>query len=193
MPSADQQKRSLRKRIGKTVAALTADEKREKSRVICEKTASLPEAADAANFMLYYPLPDEVDTRPLMERLFSAGRRVFLPVTEPGSEIMVVEIREEDLHSLVEGHLGIPVPKEGKRSEPSVIDFVIVPGRAFDRRCNRLGRGGGYYDKFLASLKPGVPKVAIAFACQIVDEVPVGAHDTPVNAVVSEDEVIRAR
>jgi len=67
----------------------------------------------------------------------------------------------------------------------------VIPGLAFDRRGNRLGHGFGYYDRFLGGLPPGVPRVGLACACQLVTEVPVDAWDVPVHALVTEEGVIR--
>jgi 5-formyltetrahydrofolate cyclo-ligase len=72
------------------------------------------------------------------------------------------------------------------------VDVVIVPGVAFDRRGGRVGYGGGFYDR-LFSRAPAVPTVAVAFAVQLVDEVPEGRSDRRVDAIVTEDEVIRPR
>jgi 5-formyltetrahydrofolate cyclo-ligase len=71
------------------------------------------------------------------------------------------------------------------------LDLVVVPGVAFDRRGARVGYGGGFYDRLLPRLRAGVPPIAIAFALQIVPEVPEGGMDRRVDAIVTEDEVIR--
>ena len=72
--------------------------------------------------------------------------------------------------------------------EPAIIDFVLVPGLAFDRRGGRLGYGGGFYDKLLADgLSQGAWLVAGAFECQMVEKVPVDEHDMPMDVVVTED------
>ncbi|OGR20235.1 MAG: 5-formyltetrahydrofolate cyclo-ligase, partial [Deltaproteobacteria bacterium RIFOXYB2_FULL_66_7] len=70
-------------------------------------------------------------------------------------------------------------------------DIIVVPGLAFDRRGNRLGRGFGYYDRFLESVPESVPRVGLAFADQRIPEVPVEAWDVPVHALVTEEGVIR--
>jgi 5-formyltetrahydrofolate cyclo-ligase len=82
-------------------------------------------------------------------------------------------------------------PAEGRVLDPAEVDLVVVPGVAFDRSCNRVGYGAGYYDRFLRLTRPGVPAVAIAFASQIVSIVPTGGTDRRVDAIVTEAEVIR--
>jgi len=79
----------------------------------------------------------------------------------------------------------------GKRVYPQDLDLVVVPGVAFDRRGGRMGHGFGYYDKLLEHVKPGTPLLALAFECQVYDEIPVASHDVFMNAVITEKGVIR--
>jgi 5-formyltetrahydrofolate cyclo-ligase len=87
----------------------------------------------------------------------------------------------------------VALPRIGRLLDPSELDLVIVPGVAFDRPGNRVGYGAGYYDRLLGRTRPGVAAVAIAFALQIVSEVPTGRTDRRVDAIVTETEVIRCR
>ena len=187
----NRQKRALRQSIRECVSLLPADDKLHRSRAIAEQALSLPETAGASHILLYYPLPDEVDTRPLMNHLFKARKTLYLPTTDEGEGITPVRILPDDLEDLTTGHLDIPVPRTLRPVMPEVIDLVVVPGRAFDRDLNRLGRGGGFYDRFLCQTGPEAVMMAVAFACQIVDRVPSGPHDMPVDIVVTENEVIR--
>lgn len=101
----------------------------------------------------------------------------------------VAEITSID--DLVPGYRGI---REPARKEPaSEVDAAIVPGVAFDERGGRLGYGGGFFDRFLESLDPGVPVVGVCFDAQIVEEVPREPHDRAVDLVVTERRVIRCR
>jgi 5-formyltetrahydrofolate cyclo-ligase len=84
-------------------------------------------------------------------------------------------------------------PSGGDVVAPEDVELVIVPGVAFDRRGGRVGYGRGFYDRFLDRTRPGVPAIAIGFAIQVVDAVPSGGMDRRVDAVVTEDEVIRCR
>ena len=94
---------------------------------------------------------------------------------------------------VTETSFGAMEPADGRVLDPSEVDLVIVPGVAFDRSGNRLGFGAGYYDRFLPRTAEGTPAVAIAFALQVVPEVPTGAMDRRVDAIVTEAEVIRCR
>jgi 5-formyltetrahydrofolate cyclo-ligase len=79
----------------------------------------------------------------------------------------------------------------GKRIFQQELDLVVVPGVAFDLRGGRMGHGFGYYDKLLEHVKPGTPLLALAFECQVYNEVPVASHDVFMNAVITEKGVIR--
>ena len=90
------------------------------------------------------------------------------------------------------GCWGIPEPREGLEPvPPSRIDAVVVPGAAFDLDGQRCGYGGGFYDTYLPQTRPSVPRVALAFEAQIVDDIPCEPHDLPVTAIVTETRVIR--
>jgi 5-formyltetrahydrofolate cyclo-ligase len=75
--------------------------------------------------------------------------------------------------------------------DPASIDLVVTPGLAFDRRGRRLGYGGGHYDRFLRRLPPSTIRVGIGFAAQVVDRVPAGPTDEPLDALVTEEGLIR--
>ena len=105
--------------------------------------------------------------------------------------------RLESFTELVPGAYGILEPSvelrelAEKQVSPAAIDMAIVPGVAFDRSGTRLGHGAGYYDKLLAQLRADSPRIALAFECQLFDELPRDAHDVPMNAVVTESALYR--
>jgi 5-formyltetrahydrofolate cyclo-ligase len=90
------------------------------------------------------------------------------------------------------GILGIPEPKlTCPEVKPNQVDWALIPGVAFDRRCFRLGRGGGLYDRFLPLLRPDCLRWALGFNCQLVDQLPIEAHDVPVDGVSFPLQIIR--
>ncbi len=111
---------------------------------------------------------------------------MLLPYVEPDG-MQVAQIRSLD--DLVPGYRGIREPV--RRVPGPVIDLAFVPGVAFDARGRRLGYGGGFYDRFLAAIAPGAPAVGYCFDAQVVEEVPAEAHDRRVEAIVTEQRVIR--
>lgn len=142
----------------------------------------LPPASVVAGF---WPLPSEVDIRPLLTALHGRGHRVVLPVTPPkGLPLTFLPWRPGA--ELIPGRFGTSAPAGGIEATPTI---VLVPLLAFDRAGRRLGYGGGYYDRTLAAL-PGAPAVGCAFAAQEVDAVPAGDYDARLQAVATENGLI---
>jgi 5-formyltetrahydrofolate cyclo-ligase len=155
--------------------------------VVAHHLLALPEIAAAARVLAFASFGQEIATDDLLEALLEAGKRVFLPYVETEGEMRAAEITS--LGDLAPGYRGI---REPVRREPVTgLDAAIVPGVAFDARGRRLGYGGGFFDRFLETLPPGVPVIGICFEAQIVEEVPSEEHDVPVSAVVTESRVIR--
>jgi 5-formyltetrahydrofolate cyclo-ligase len=140
---------------------------------------------------LYCALAGEVPTERIRRAYLAAGARLYYPRVAGRGTLAFYPHREGD--GWETGPYGILEPPNPEGVEPlaSGWDIVVVPGLAFDRRGNRLGRGFGYYDRFLGALPESVPRVGLACAGQLVREVPVDAWDVPVHALVTEEGVIR--
>jgi len=118
--------------------------------------------------------------------MFRAGKRVAVPRVDRAARMLRLHAVGQLDIDIVAGHLGIPEPRETLPIiEPGEIDWVLVPGVAFDAAGRRLGYGGGFYDRLLPLIRDSAPRIAGAFDVQIVDEVPAGPHDRRVDAVVS--------
>jgi len=185
-----QVKRALRREILAERDALPADERSVRSEAIADRFLGLPEVADARTVMAFWSFGSEVDTAPLIAGLRSRGTTVALPRIE-GDE--VVPIVATPGAAMTETSFGAREPAEGRVLEVAELDLVVVPGVAFDRSCDRVGYGGGYYDRLLGMRRGGAAAIAIAFSNQIVDLVPTGAIDRRIDGVVTELEVIRCR
>lgn len=183
-----QMKRAIRREILARRDALSQAERAAKSSAIAELLFAVPEIRAARTVMLFWSFGSEVDTAPMIERLATGERRVILPRIESG-EAVPVTYRPGD--PISETPFGAMEPSSGDVVDPMELDAVITPGVAFDRRCNRSGYGGGFYDRLFGRARPDVSKIAVAFALQLVDAVPAGRHDRRVDLVVTEDEVIR--
>lgn len=183
-----QRKRALRRAVVERRGRLSADERAEKSEAIASRVLSLPEVRAAGTVMAFWSFGSEVETSPLIERLHGAGKRVLLPRTD-ADEVAAVGYAPGD--PVVATSFGAMEPAGLEVVRPEEVDVVIAPGVAFDRRGARVGYGGGFYDRFLSRTRPDAPVVAIAFSLQVVDEVPEGRGDRRVDAIVTEDEVIR--
>ena len=140
-----------------------------------------PLLADAATVLLYYPLPDEVDVRPLISELAAKGRTVLLPCVT-GPETM--ELRRYSLETdLCPGALNIMEPTSDVFADYAAIDVAVIPAMAYDSEGHRLGRGRGYYDRFLETV-PHIYKIGVCFDFQKVACVPVESTDVSVDCVV---------
>jgi 5-formyltetrahydrofolate cyclo-ligase len=162
------------------------------SRQICGRVAALPEYAAARTVMLYLDFASEVRTRDLLQRVWADRKRAVVPYCV-GDRLEMFHL--QDLDELSPGTLGIlePRPELQSRSDRKVIveqlDLIVVPGLAFDPRGGRVGYGKGYYDRLLALVRPEVARVAVAFECQVLPEVPMLFYDTFVDKVVTERTV----
>ena len=145
------------------------------------KLSRHPRLADAHTVLLYSALPDEVPTLPLLNRLSTEGKTVLLPrvVSDTDMELR----RYTGSNDLEQGAFGIMEPTGKLFTDYENIDVAVVPGMAFDREGHRLGRGKGYYDRFLAQL-PHTYKIGICFSFQLVDLVPADAHDILMDEVI---------
>ena len=185
------EKAEARREVERRIAALTAEQRADASARIRQRIAELREYFRARTVMMFAAMPDEVDTLPIIEDALAAGKTVVLPHVGRGAGKMDARVVRDVARELVPGTFGIPEPRDCPVADPDTIEFVLVPGRAFDRQGNRLGRGGGYYDRFLARID--AVRCGCVFAAQVLDAVPVEPHDVPLRIIVTEDEVIRAR
>jgi 5-formyltetrahydrofolate cyclo-ligase len=132
--------------------------------------------------MLYSALPDEVPTQSLIDGLVAQGKTVLLPRVVSDTDM---ELRHyTGPHDLQTGAFGILEPTGQLFTDYATIDVAIIPGMAFDAAGHRLGRGKGYYDRFLSRI-PHAYKIGLCFSWQMVDSVPSNQHDVVMDAVVS--------
>lgn len=181
-------KRALRREVLARRDALAPAERAERSRRIADRLLALPELERAGTVMAFSSLGSEVDTRPVLEGLADRGVRAALPRILEG-EIRPVAYRLGD--PVARAPFGALEPSTGEELDVAEIDVVVTPGVAFDREGFRVGYGGGFYDRFFRRARRDAFRVAIGFALQVGPSVPRGHADEPVDAVVTEDEVIR--
>lgn len=161
------------------------------NRTIHSRLESLPLWQRAGCVQTYVSLPPEVDTHALIRRLLHAGKRVAVP--RVAAENLLQPYFITAWADLQTGAFGILEPRldSAQRATAETFDLVLVPGLAFDRAGNRLGAGKGYYDRFLAAIT--APKIALAFAFQLVEQIPIAPHDQSVDMIVTEEELIACR
>jgi 5-formyltetrahydrofolate cyclo-ligase len=176
-------KARLRGRILAARAELSAGEREEGGRSLRDALLELPEMGMAGTVAAYYSVDAEPETRKLVYALWKRGTYVILPVLLPDGDLDWASYEGPD--SLVKGTRGLLEPGEPVRGAEAVAraDLVLVPALAVDRAGNRLGRGGGSYDRALARVAPSIPVIAILYDDEQVDSVPAEPHDRRVNAI----------
>lgn len=184
-------KQSLRRSALAARDAMDAAERARLSAAICARALELPEIAAARTMMVFATFRSEIDTGPLIAWALEAGKVVCLPRIS-GPRVMEAFSVTDPQADLEPGAWDIPEPTQAcALTDPGDIDVVVVPGAAFDCDGHRCGYGGGFYDNYLPLTRADVPRVALAFEVQIVDELPCEAHDLPVTVIVTEERVIR--
>ncbi len=190
--SITDQKAALRKRMRAMGAPLGAAEREQAAQSLCRMLEQQPCWVQARLILAFIPMPVEVDVLPALERARRAGKRLALPRFRPVQkdyEICEVGDLTADLQM---GAFNI--------SEPAAhcpvvalpeLDFVLVPGLAFDRTGQRLGRGKGFFDRMLSQVK-GVT-CGVTFDWQIVDQVPVEPHDIALDCLVTPTQWLDCR
>lgn len=170
-------KQQLRKVVRARIKALDAHEKARRATALLRAVWDYAPFKQAQNVLLFWSLPDEIDTVPLIEHAHAAGKNVFLPVVV-GDELVV---KPYNPLTMQVGAFGILEP-QGEAVLPAQMDLIVVPGVAFDAQNNRMGRGKGFYDRLLAGL--AVPTVGVAYAEQLYLAIPTQPHDIPLNHVI---------
>lgn len=182
-------KAEIRKRILEVRNGLTDDEVCSKSGAIVQNVIKTPEYEEADNILLYADYRREVMTRGIFDDALLRKKRVYFPKTYRMTNTMEF-YRIVSMCQLERGTMGILEPKEDMRARyrflPSEDTLVIVPGVAFDISGYRIGYGKGYYDRYLAD-KRQLSTMALAYACQIVDEIPGDEHDIRMDKIVTEE------
>ena len=182
-----ERKINLRKQMKVQLKAMDGSEKAVLDQRICEHVLSLPEITGSAFVYGYRNLTWETGTEKLLDQLWNKGIQVALPKVM-GDRIEFFHVRSKE--DLEEGTFHILEPKASCEPVFWPKAPVLVPGLAFSENGSRLGKGGGYYDKFLAA-EPDHLKVALAYEFQMTDQIPLAEHDRPVDMIVTEKGIYR--
>lgn len=163
--------------------------KDEVSREIVEKFLDLPEYAAARTVMFYVDVRTEVKTREFLAVALTHGKKIVVPYCVDGElELFWLQSMDElslGMYKILEPRAELRTLPE-KRVTAENLDLVMVPGVAFDRRGARMGHGFGYYDKLLEHTRPSTPLIALAFECQLFEEIPTADHDIFMDKIVTE-------
>jgi 5,10-methenyltetrahydrofolate synthetase len=188
------EKDTLRRELMARRAGLNAEAVRTASENALSLIRSLAEWRQAREVLVYWPVRGEVDVRPLVAELWQRGCRVLMPRCRPDAygEMDIACAACED--ELVPGPFTLMEPDAGKCPpvDECSPDMALIPGVCFDRRGYRLGFGGGYYDRLLATDGMKRPLIlGIGYAFQLVESLPVQPWDMPVDIVCTEEELWR--
>ena len=187
-----QAKLELRKAMLARRDSLVSEVRTRLSDRIAKSIVEMPGFRQADVVLAYMNIGSEFDTTDFIRATLAHNKILVLPRVNREARRLDLYRVNDPAKDLVTGTWKIREP-DTSRCPPwndEMVDFVLVPGLAFDGQCNRLGYGGGYYDRLLEELGPFPSIIAAAFANQIVDRVPVEEHDTPVDVVVTEEKKI---
>ena len=184
----EKRKEEIRKEITRRLKGQEPSVKGERSLKIQKEVLASDEYTGSRTVMTYVPLPSEVDTRYLIGKAMEQGKRIAVPYVGYGDQ-RIIACEFTAFEDLEKGPFGIEQPREGQLKVIPLkeIGLIVVPAIAYDEQNMRLGRGGGFYDRFLASGELSASStIGIAFSFQIVEHIPSAPHDRPVNRVVTD-------
>lgn len=184
-------KKKFRLDIKSQIAALDSEYIYESNLGIYRNIAALPEFIAAPRIFIYYSVEREVDTAAIISHCFETGKQVFLP-TDYDNGIMNFARLDCPISGLTHGKFDIPVPGEAaERIIPVSGDIIIVPALTYDESFYRIGRGGGYYDRYLS--KCTAFSVGLCREKLVVPSVPRDSFDIAVNCLITEKRIARPK
>ena len=184
------EKNALRHEIKQRLVQMSDEDRIAKSKQICERIIDADVFRKASVVMMYLSMPHEVDMALLILHAWQQGKTVAVPkVSWQQRHMIPVEITSLETGLKTE-RMGLRTPTNGTPVPFDQIDLIITPGLGFDENGNRLGRGGAYYDNFFKHEKITAARWAVAFSQQVCDEIPHDDSDVPIDAVVTENEII---
>ncbi|HEY8624044.1 MAG TPA: 5-formyltetrahydrofolate cyclo-ligase [Casimicrobiaceae bacterium] len=180
-------KRELRARILRDRDATPAEDRATASASIAASLLMREDFASSKTVLLTLPFGSEWDTRALLAAALARAKTVALPRVNLATRMLDICAITRLEHDAVPGYRGIPEPcAHCALLDVATIDWVLVPGVAFDADGRRVGYGGGYYDRLLPLLRADAHRIAGAFELQLVERVPAASHDVAVEAIVTE-------
>ena len=185
-----QRKRVLRQRLGAVLREIDAERLHEASIAAANCLTATDAFRQAESIMIFLPLRHEIDARPIALRAWQEGKTITAPLVGVAQKnIIPVEVRSFE-EPMDEDRYGVMTPRGGRPFPVEMLDLVVVPGLGFDRDGHRLGRGCGYYDRFLAQPTMRAVTCGLAMDVQVVEQVPVGPYDVPMDMLVTDLELL---
>jgi 5-formyltetrahydrofolate cyclo-ligase len=189
--TSTEDKETLREDMRRRLKAMSAEAIHERSQQAANQLATTGAFKRARALMIFLPLEHEIDACPIALRAWQAGKIVTAPLVNHNQKRMLpVELRSLD-EPMDTDKYGVRTPRMGEVFPIEMIDMVVAPGLGFDRAGHRIGRGGGYYDRFLSHRDFKGVVCGLALSEQIVDSVPTDEHDAKLDMLVTDHEVLR--
>ncbi len=165
------------------------------SKKIMKNVIKIPEFKQSKVVMIYLSFKNEVETNELIDWCFEQGKEVVIPYCVVDNRQIIPCKLDVERKGLKKNKYGIWEPKKDSMVTVEIenIDSIIIPGVGFDENCNRLGFGGGYYDRFLVKRKKNIPAIAICYQNQIIKSVPTDNYDIPMDMVVTECNIFHRK
>ena len=189
---SEQSKAAVRRQLRDTLAHISEADRHAKSAAACALIAASPEFQHARVIMLFLSMPSEIDTSALALRAWQAGKTVAVPkVSWDQRRMLPIEVTSLNSATMTTTGPGVREPIAGNPVPMREIDFVIVPGLGFTKRGYRIGRGMGFYDRFLAQTDFMGVSCGLAFEEQIVADLPILDHDVPLSMLATDQGIRR--
>jgi 5-formyltetrahydrofolate cyclo-ligase len=179
-------KASVRVEMRRALSALTTEARTTASAEICRQIAAMPEWASGHIIGVFAAQPSEPELSALLD---TPGKTFCFPRVS-GDALQFHQCPSPDLLIASRWNLMEPDPAQCPMVAAEAIDLLLIPGLAFSRTGGRLGRGGGFYDRFLIGTHPHAVKVGVCFQVQLLDNLPLEAHDHEVDFVVTQSQVV---
>jgi 5-formyltetrahydrofolate cyclo-ligase len=194
LKSVAKAKATIRKLIIQKRKALSNLKQNEKSLVIAQRLLNMGEFKTSKAVFCFLSTAHEVKTEEIILKAFRLGKDVLVPLLNPQEGNMQIVRVPSDAKFIIGKH-GVREPslKTGEVVSSACIDFVVTPGLAFDTFGNRIGYGGGHYDKLFKNISNDVTRVAIGYDFQILESVPCSNFDESVHFIVTETKTLRCQ
>ncbi|AMD00143.1 5-formyltetrahydrofolate cyclo-ligase [Halomonas chromatireducens] len=195
-------RRQLRQALRRRRRSLSPREQHAAAQALCRRLRRLPEVVRARRVALYLPNDGEIAPQPLLSWLASRSARAYLPVLKPLSHNTLWFVHYHRGTPMVRNRFGIPEPEtrhgahRARRLSTWALDLILLPLVGFDDQGERMGMGGGFYDRSLAFPRRRGPRprlIGLAHDCQRVERLPVAPWDVPLDAIVTDKRVVRPR
>ena len=183
------EKKKLRKYIQRKRDSLSLKEREKKSKDAVEKFIRTKDYINSKNILIYYPFRSEIDTTIIIKDALSKNKKIILPKVD-NNKLSLYFVNDISVQ-LEKGNYGIlePVPSLCRRAKVTDIDLAVIPGVGFDKNLNRLGYGGGFYDKLVPCLPDRVKKIALCFDIQVVLDIPTFKNDKKIDILITESTI----